>query len=264
MKLNRDGAFNLWKRQYGNAETAIDFAGRRINLEDYGDTQSEYGWNLDHICPLSMEGKTKSYNLTCCNIRTNREKGCSYPFFNANGKRFAVVGYDDETQIVRIDESDVIANETGFNLYNIKEAKQYWGKCSDRKNACRLKMINMHVIMPRFMTVDMKRVYNFYSEIFSPLKVIITDRVEGEYYAAFGISAFDLDGNTSDSTCQEICELADLYAMYLRAEYKASVYIGIKEETFESEADMYHNFFRTMADYEDTLMLYCNESIRTA
>ena len=65
----------------------------------YDDRNSEYGWNLDHIFPLSKGGKTADYNLICCHILTNDEKADKI-CFNANGQPFKVIKVENHYEIV--------------------------------------------------------------------------------------------------------------------------------------------------------------------
>ena len=90
----------IWTQDYGKETKVQDFAGRIIYKAAYGDENSEYGWNLDHIFPLSRGGKTVTRNLICSHIITNSEKGNSYPVFIANGKKFEIQGGNNNPTIV--------------------------------------------------------------------------------------------------------------------------------------------------------------------
>lgn len=89
MELTREVAFRIWTYKYGKAIKVFDFAGRMMDKAAYGDRNSLYGWNLDHIYPLSKGGKTNDSNLICVNILTNEEKGDKTTFI-ANGKKFNI------------------------------------------------------------------------------------------------------------------------------------------------------------------------------
>lgn len=79
---------NLWNETYGTAESATDYTGRKIYRVAYGDDNSKYGWDIDHIRPRSKGGSNKKCNLEICHVTTNDEKGDSFPHWVANGKRF--------------------------------------------------------------------------------------------------------------------------------------------------------------------------------
>ena len=65
MELNKETANRLWVQQFGKKQKAIDFAGREIAKAAYNDRNSNYGWNVDHVLPLSRGGKTADHNLVC-------------------------------------------------------------------------------------------------------------------------------------------------------------------------------------------------------
>ena len=60
-----------------------DAAGAWIKRSDYGRQDSEYGWEVDHIKPLSKNGETKLYNLRPLLHQYNASKGDSYPIWKA-------------------------------------------------------------------------------------------------------------------------------------------------------------------------------------
>ena len=88
--LNREAAGKLWVQQFGKRQKAVDFAGREMVKAAYNDRNSNYGWNVDHILPLSKGGKTVNNNLICCHILTNDEKEDKFPCFKANTKEFEI------------------------------------------------------------------------------------------------------------------------------------------------------------------------------
>ena len=99
MEINRKIAMSLWTKCYGKDTRVKDFAGREMDKGSYGDRNSDYGWNLDHILPQSQGGKDIESNLICCNILTNGEKADKYPTFTANEKTFEVVKVENHHEI---------------------------------------------------------------------------------------------------------------------------------------------------------------------
>ncbi|MCD8286453.1 MAG: HNH endonuclease [Clostridia bacterium] len=81
----------LWEKSYGSKTRAKDFAGREMAKTAYNNRDSEFSWNVDHVLPKSLGGRTHESNLICCNMKTNEEKAASFPFFNTNGIRFRVL-----------------------------------------------------------------------------------------------------------------------------------------------------------------------------
>ena len=105
MDLNRETAMRLWNKSFGKETKAIDFAGRAIAKGAYNDRNSEFGWNVDHILPKSRGGVTADYNLICCHIKTNDEKGDKFPCFVANGRYFEIVKVQNHYEIREIKRS---------------------------------------------------------------------------------------------------------------------------------------------------------------
>jgi len=52
-----------------------DSHGSVIRRSDYGDCNSEYGWEIDHIWPASLLGSEGLENKQPLNWRNNRSKG---------------------------------------------------------------------------------------------------------------------------------------------------------------------------------------------
>lgn len=102
MELNHETAMRLWNKSFGKATRATDFAGRKIAKASYNDRNSEFGWNVDHIYPQSLGGKTADHNLVCCHILTNDEKANKFPTFVANKKKFQIEKVENHYEIVDI------------------------------------------------------------------------------------------------------------------------------------------------------------------
>ena len=75
MDLNRETAMRLWNKAFGKETKAVDFTCRVIVKGAYGDRNSDFGWNVDHILPVSHGGKTNDSNLVITHIKTRQ--GCS-------------------------------------------------------------------------------------------------------------------------------------------------------------------------------------------
>ena len=57
----------------------LDICGQKIYFNKYGDTNSDYGWEIDHIKPVAREGGDEMDNLQPLQWKTNRRKGDNWP-----------------------------------------------------------------------------------------------------------------------------------------------------------------------------------------
>lgn len=77
---------DFWLETFGDVEYAYDFAGIRIKRSEYNDRTSIYGWNIDHLIPLSKNGLNSKCNKAIASIMVNDQK--------ADKTSFAI-SYDD-------------------------------------------------------------------------------------------------------------------------------------------------------------------------
>jgi len=64
----------FWLKTFGDVEYAYDFAGFRIKRSEYNNRSSVFGWNIDHIIPLSRNGLNNSFNKAIVSIIVNNQK----------------------------------------------------------------------------------------------------------------------------------------------------------------------------------------------
>ena len=122
MDLNHETAMKLWNKTFGKEIKAKDFSGREIAKGAYNDRNSEFGWNVDHILPQKLGGKTAEHNLIICNIKTNDEKADKFPGFVANGKKFTIVKVENHYEIKPVKKSskkeEKLEKKEEWNLYD--------------------------------------------------------------------------------------------------------------------------------------------------
>lgn len=59
---------------YCGNQSNIDYLKRRIMKSARNDENSEYGWNIDHVTPISKGGTDKTENLRAVHITCNRKR----------------------------------------------------------------------------------------------------------------------------------------------------------------------------------------------
>ncbi|UKK83834.1 HNH endonuclease [Sphingopyxis sp. BSN-002] len=59
----------------GGGNLKVDDFGNVIRWENYGQTDSEYGWEVDHIQPSALGGQNHFGNLRALHWRANRSLG---------------------------------------------------------------------------------------------------------------------------------------------------------------------------------------------
>ena len=183
VEICRELAMSIWKKTYGKATKAKDFAGREMDKGAYDQRGSKFGWNLDHILPKSRGGKDTESNLICCHIITNDEKADKFPCFTANGKQFEIIKVENHYEIKEKkddsskDNSDTDREQTqdlGVNFYDYSAGircyqtyeKQFWGsltiKLENPKNAAIVDFIKE---LFDEATVVTRRCSNYYGSI---------------------------------------------------------------------------------------------------
>ena len=88
--MSVDKGMAFWNKEFGrDVEEATDFAGYIIKKCAYRDENSDYGWNIDHIQPISKGGTNTDDNKQIVSIYANRAKSDKMTFVVDN-KRYQV------------------------------------------------------------------------------------------------------------------------------------------------------------------------------
>ncbi|GMO34219.1 MAG: hypothetical protein Ta2B_14710 [Termitinemataceae bacterium] len=78
----------FWEEEFRDKNEARDFSGRLVRKNEYA-KKTEYGWTIDHILPLAMNGPDSWDNVQIAHYLTNEEKADKNTF-STNGKLFQV------------------------------------------------------------------------------------------------------------------------------------------------------------------------------
>ena len=81
-------ALHVWEKAksipgYDSDVWRKDFAGAWIRKDSYG-LKTEYGWEIDHLRPLSKGGDNNVDNLIALHWKNNKTKGADYPIFKTS------------------------------------------------------------------------------------------------------------------------------------------------------------------------------------
>lgn len=214
MEINHETAMLLWKKRYGKATRVKDFAGREMDKGSYGNRNSDYGWNLDHILPQSQGGKDTESNLICCHILTNDEKANKFPAFTANGKTFEIVKVENHYEIKEKNpKTELEEEEKGVNFFDYSAGISFFKKC--QKNNYWIGAI--HITL----NTETVAVLDFIREILSDYEISIKKE---EYYDTYNITAYIFDVETKEET-QNILDDCVLINSYLKNYFMPNGYI---------------------------------------
>ena len=89
--MSKFNTIDVWNERYGNQEDVYDYTGRLMKKSACGNPRSQYHPTLDHIRPLSQDGKDVLENIEVCHRDTNEEKGDSFPHWTANNKHYKAI-----------------------------------------------------------------------------------------------------------------------------------------------------------------------------
>ena len=81
MSYSEEQKYRIWYQStrsingYDHSLYALDNSGNEIHYQEYGNTDSDFGWEIDHIIPQVAGGQNVLSNLQAIHWRVNRAKG---------------------------------------------------------------------------------------------------------------------------------------------------------------------------------------------
>ena len=87
-KISFETLCRIWKKArelqgFSPDKTRQDVAGARIDWSDYGNVDSQFGWEIDHRKPVAEGGTDDLGNLQPLQWQNNRSKGDDYPMWTS-------------------------------------------------------------------------------------------------------------------------------------------------------------------------------------
>lgn len=195
MDLNKETAIRLWVQQFGKKQKAMDFSGREIAKAAYNDRNSNYGWNVDHILPLSRGGKTADYNLICCHILTNDEKADKFPCFKANAKEFEIRKRQNHYEIIA---RTAISNEERdevINFLDVAQGLKCWKQCKSYCEKVFIGYVKIRVEISNESDQLLERYGKFLCELFGTETIYAKDNSTGY------INGWNISGRPNNRVC---------------------------------------------------------------
>ncbi len=175
MNLNKETAIRLWVQQFGKRQKAIDFSGREIAKAAYNDRNSNYGWNVDHILPLSRGGKTADHNLICCHILTNDEKADKFPCFKANTKEFEIQKRQNHYEIIERTANQKAEEDETVNFLDVAQGLKCWKQCQADGGSFFVGYVKIRVEISNKSNQLLNRYGNFLIELFGVENIFVKE-----------------------------------------------------------------------------------------
>lgn len=249
MELNRETAMRLWNKAFGKETRVSDFANRVIDKGAYGDRNSEFGWNVDHILPVSQGGKTNDSNLFITHIKTNDEKADKFPCFVANGIKFEIVKVQNHYEIKKVDSSSTKTNDSNDNVNFLDSADgvRFFKKLKGIQNKPRF----VGSVLIRIKNLTNTAVVDFIEQLLD--KENISYKLKKDYYndeTRIVAKNYDMATKEDTNVLLDKCILLNTYLShyFIKEGYAKEYDIRYRLDYYKEKKDMY------LLDQEQDLM----------
>lgn len=240
MDLNRETAMRLWNKAFGKETRAVDFTYRVIDKGAYGDRNSDYGWNVDHILPVSHGGKTNDSNLIITHIKTNDEKADKFPCFTANEKKFEIIKVQNHYEIKEVDPNLVkkVGVDDGVNYLDSAAGVRFFKKLKGIQNKPRF----VGSVLIRLKNLENTAVVDFIEQFLD--KENISYSLKKNYYTdetRIVAKNYNMPKKENISVLLDKCILLNTYLShyFVEAEYIEAYDIRFRVDYYKEKEDMY-------------------------
>ncbi|MGP1451236.1 MAG: HNH endonuclease [Metamycoplasmataceae bacterium] len=231
MDINKKTANQIWNTYFGKETKTKDFAGRMIVKGAYGDWNSKFSWNIDHILPKKLGGKDNLNNLIPCHILTNQEKGQSFPSFKSNGEEFQIKKVMNHYEIHKNEHYKNIEelSKLNCNFYNSNEGLKFFYENEYAENT----FSAIFLIKLKNPSYEVLYWINYFLEQ-NKLSFLYDDR-----NTAYIVRKYDIPKKNDISYLLNICILLNTYLKYFFIQYdhldSYNIYYIVKNYNDESK-----------------------------
>lgn len=240
MDLNRETAMRLWNKAFGKETRAVDFTYRVIDKGAYGDRNSDYGWNVDHILPVSHGGKTNDSNLIITHIKTNDEKADKFPCFTANEKKFEIIKVQNHYEIKEVDPNLVkkVGVDDSVNYLDSAAGVRFFKKLKGIQNKPRF----VGSVLIRLKNLENTAVVDFIEQFLD--KENISYSLKKNYYTdetRIVAKNYNMPKKENISVLLDKCILLNTYLShyFVEAKYIEAYDIRFRVDYYKEKEDMY-------------------------
>ena len=272
MDLNRETAMRLWNKAFGKETKAVDFTCRVIVKGAYGDRNSDFGWNVDHILPVSHGGKTNDSNLVITHIKTNDEKADKFPCFTANGIKFEIVKVQNHYEIKKVDNvgTKKVENDETVNFFDCAAGVRYFKKLKGIQNKPRW----VGSVLIRLKNIQNTAIVDFIERFLNEEN--ISYNLEKNYYSSetrIVARNYNMPLKEDINTLLDKCVLLNTYLSHYFVDSgyiedydiryrvdcfkeKESMYLEAqKMDLLRAKSDRYYSLFGVNDSYRNTLLI---------